>query len=106
MSTKKYKGLKLASEVVEKYTGKATFGMFMSVARNRMELTQAEMARNLGMPRAMLCDIEKNRQSVSLNLAIKIAKKAGLSERLAIKLCLEGQLKRAKVKYKVEIKAA
>jgi DNA-binding XRE family transcriptional regulator len=106
MITKKYKGFKDALTVIEKYTGKPTFGMFLRVARSTMDVTQAEMARILGVPRSMVCDIEKNRQNVSLNLAVKIAKKAGLSTHLAVQLCLNDQIKRAKIKYKVEVKTA
>lgn len=106
MSTKKYDGLMEASKLHEKYIGKSTFGMFLRAARTTMDVTQAEMARILGVPRAMVCDIEKNRQNVSLNLAIKIAKKAGLSSYLAVQLCVNDQLRRAKVKYRVEIKTA
>ena len=65
-----------------------------------------EMAKIIGVSRSMICDIEKGRQNVSIDLAVKIANKAGLSPKQAIRLCLQDQLKRAKVKYKVEVSAA
>ena len=106
MSTKKYHVFMDASKLMEKYVGKPTFGMFLSTARSVMDVTQTEMSRIIGVSRSMICDIEKGRQNVSIDLAVKIANKAGLSPKQAIRLCLQDQLRRAKVKYKVEVTAA
>lgn len=91
--------------LLEKEVGEMTFGMFLRVARNRLELSQIEMARKLKVSRGTLCDIEKGRQLVSPALAVRIAKSAGLSENLAVKACLQDQLKKANIKLKVALVA-
>lgn len=100
MSTKKLLPL------LEKEIGELTFGMFLRVARQNLELSQSEMAKRLKVSRGTLCDIEKGRQIVSPALASKIAKAAGLSEVLAVKTCLQDQLKKAKLKMLVDVSAA
>ena len=91
--------------MLEKETGPLTFGMFLRVARSSLDLSQVEMARQLGISRGTLCDIEKGRQLVSPSLAVKIAKKAGLSPTVAVKACLQDQLTKAKIKMKVDLSA-
>jgi len=94
-----------AAKELEKHVGPLTFGMFLRVARKSMDLTQVELAKMLGMTKGTLCDIEKSRQLVSPELAVKIAKKAGLSKKLAVQACLQDQLKKAKIKMTVELSA-
>lgn len=79
-------------EKLEPEVGRLTFGMFFRVSRNSMGLTQQEMADILGLAKGTVCDIEKGRQSVSVELAKKIAKTAGLSEVMAIEACLIDKL--------------
>jgi DNA-binding XRE family transcriptional regulator len=90
-------------DVLEKDVGPLTFGKFLRAARDVMNVSQAEMARKIGVARGTLCDIEKGRQLVSPTLAVKIAKTAGLSEAIAVKACLQDQLKKAQIKMKVAI---
>ena len=96
---------KRALAVLAKETGPLTFGMFLRAARTAMDVTQVEMARRLGISRSTLCDIEKGRQLVSPELAVRIAKTAGLSTTVAVKACLQDQLNKAKIKLKVELSA-
>ena len=91
--------------LLEKQVGELTFGMFLRVAREQLELSQAEMALKLKISRGTLCDLEKGRQLVSPSLAVRIAKAAGLSEILAVKACLQDQLKKANIKLKVALVA-
>ena len=91
--------------IMERRLGPINFGMFLVAARTAMDVTQAEMARQLGISRGTLCDIEKGRQLVSPALALKIAKKAGLSTTIAVKTCLQDQLNKAKIKMKVNLSA-
>lgn len=51
----------------------------------------------------MMCDIEKGRVLVSPALAVKIAKGAKFPENLAVKYCLEDQLRKAKIKMHITI---
>jgi DNA-binding XRE family transcriptional regulator len=90
---------------LKKRTGSLTFGMFMGVARRSLGLNQTEMAKKLGIARGTLCDIEKGRQLVSTTLAVKVARKAGLSEELAVRACLQDQVNKVKLKKKVELVA-
>ena len=93
MTTKR----KPLGEVLERLNGPLTFGRFVVAERMREGLTQAELARRIGMSRAKLCDIEKSRQLVSVALAAKIAKKAKWSPEVAIEACLQDQVARAHV---------
>lgn len=68
-----------------------------------MGLTQQEMANLLGVAKGTLCDIEKGKQSVSVELAKKIAKTAGLSEIMAIEACFIDQHKKSKSKFHVTV---
>ena len=95
-----------ARELLEKEVGPATFGSFLRVARTSLGLSQTEMGDLLDVSRSVICDIEKGRQLVSPKLANKIALKAGLSTILAVKLCLQDQLKAAHLKLKVELEVA
>jgi transcriptional regulator with XRE-family HTH domain len=97
---------KLASVMLENDIGKLTFGMFLRSARLSMGLSQSELGKKLGVTKSVICDIEKGRQTVSPTLAVKIAKGSGLSVILAVKLCLQDQLDKAKIKVKVELLAA
>ena len=87
----------------EKEFGPLTFGQYLRSMRTVLDLSQAEMAKKLKMGRASLCDIEKGRQLVSVALAKKIAKKAGFSEKVAIKTCIQDQLRKAKIKLRFEL---
>jgi DNA-binding XRE family transcriptional regulator len=69
-------------------------------------LTQVEMATFLKISKSSLCDIEKGRQQVSLELASKIAKKCGLSEVVAIEAALKDLVYRSGLKLDVEVKRA
>lgn len=101
MSTKKK-----ASDELIKIVGKISFGMFVRSARLSMDLTQTEMAEMLDISKSNLCDIEKGRQLVSLEFAKKVAKKAKLSEEIAVQTCIQDQLKKAKLRYNIHLEEA
>jgi DNA-binding XRE family transcriptional regulator len=103
MSTEKMKN---AMDYFDSKRGPLTFGEFVIGMRTTKDMNQAQMARFLGMSRSALCDIEKGRQSVSLALAAKIARKCRVSEAVAVQTALADQLRRAKLKLKVEVSAA
>ncbi len=93
------------SNLLKREIGELSFGDFLRSARTALDLTQVDMAKKLGVSKSVVCDIEKGRQLVSPKLALRIAKKAKLSEKLAVKLCLQDQLSKAKIKMTVEIAA-
>ena len=92
-----------ARQSLEKLVGPLTFGMFMRVARNTLEISQAEMAKRLKISPSTLCDIEKERQLVSPKLALKVARAAGLSETQAVRACLQDQVRRAGLTHQVQL---
>jgi DNA-binding XRE family transcriptional regulator len=88
---------------LKKEVGPLSFGLFMRVSRTSLGLTQEELAKRLGLTRGNVCDIEKGRQLVSTDLALKVARKAGLPEKLALKACLQDQVRKAGSEAKVEV---
>jgi len=63
--------------------------------RARLGLSQAAFARKLGVTRSYLCDLEKNRKTVSPAKAAKFARLLGYSEQQYVRLALQDALKRA-----------
>ena|SRR3990167_5517600 len=95
-----------ASDFFEKEMGPMTFGDFLTAARLAMDLSQSDLARRLKVSRSMICDIEKGRVTVSPTLAIRIAKLAGFPEKMAVKYCLQDQLRKARIKLNVSVDVA
>ena len=71
-----------------------------------VEISQAELARRLGVSRSHLCDVEKGRKVVSPERASAWAKILGFPPTVFVKLALQEQLDRAGVKMNVEVEAA
>ncbi|MNL42587.1 anaerobic benzoate catabolism transcriptional regulator [compost metagenome] len=86
--------------------GPISFGGFVRSARTMKGLSQVEMAHLLKISKRSLCDIERGRQQVSIDLAAKIAKKCGLSEILAVECAIRDSLQRAGLKFTVKLKGA
>ena len=86
--------------------GPSTFGDLLSSLRMADEVSQAALARKIGVSRGLICDIEKGRRTVSIALALKIAKAMGYSEKVILKKVLEDQLKSAKANFKIKIEVA
>lgn len=80
-----------------------SFALFMRVSRISLGLTQEEFGKKVGISRANVCDIEKGRQLVSTELAVKVAHKAGLPEKLALQACLQDQVLKAGSEAKVAV---
>lgn len=83
-----------------------TFGTFLVGVRHSMGISQVGLARKLKVSRSMICDIEKERVWVSPALAMKIAKTGKFQKDMAIQYCIQDQLKKAKIKMKVNVEAA
>lgn len=83
--------------------GPISFGGFVRSARTMKGLSQVEMAHLLKISKSSLCDIERGRQQVSIDLAAKIAKKCGLSEILAVECAIRDSLQRAGLKFKIKL---
>ena len=83
--------------------GPLTFAHVMRVARNSLGLTQADFGKKFGLSKANVCDIEKGRHVVSTTFALKIARKIGFPEKLALQACFQDQLLKADVEGKVVV---
>ena len=98
--------IKNLSKILDKELGPMSFGGFLRAARTMENLSQTDMAKILDLSKGGICDIEKGRQFVSIELAAKIAKKCGLSEALAIECAIRDSIRRAGLKLEVTIKKA
>lgn len=83
--------------------GPLSFALFLRVARTSLDLTQEQLGKKLGLSRANICDIEKGRHLVSTELAVRVARKAGLSEKMALQACLQDQVRKAGSDAKVKV---
>ena len=63
--------------------------------------SQTDFAKQLGISKQRLCDIESNRFAVSLALAKSLAKKLGLPPEWLAKLTLNAQIKKEGLKLKI-----
>lgn len=91
-------------QILEKELGVISFGGFLRAARTNKDLSQTEMADFLSISKSTLCDIEKGRQFVSLELASRIATRCGLSEVLAVEAAINDQLKKFNLKMRAHVK--
>lgn len=96
-----------AFKLMERLTGgPLTFGKMIQALREGDELTLEAFARQLGVSRQNLCDIEKGRKGVSPERAARWARLLGYPEAQWLRLALQAELDAAGLKYRVEIEAA
>jgi plasmid maintenance system antidote protein VapI len=86
--------------------GPLTFGKMITSLRECDEISQVDLARKMGISRAQLCDIEKERRAVTPAMAAKFAKVMRYSVHQFVALAIEDQLRKAGLKLKVDLKAA
>lgn len=101
MNTKKRYGLK----DFEKEHGPLTFGEALESYRLGEEISQADMAKKIGISSQSLCDIEKGRRIPTPKRAAKIAQLIGEPELFWVKLALQDELKRDNLNFKVVLTA-
>jgi len=103
MSTKKKSD---ALQYLEKLTkGPLTLGRLIKAIREGEEMSQVDFAKKLGISRSHLCDIEKDRKSVGPGRAAELARKLGYLEAQFVRLALQAQVKRARLKMDVYVEA-
>jgi antitoxin HigA-1 len=96
-----------ARKALEKARGaEMTFGTMLESLRVCDELSQAALARKLGVSRAHLCDIEKGRRPVTPERAAEFAQALGYSVNQFVAQAIEDSLRKLGLNLKVEIKAA
>jgi transcriptional regulator with XRE-family HTH domain len=85
MSTKRIDAEKFLDEML----GPGSLGKTLAAIREGEELSQTAFAKQLGISRQNLCDIEKDRKSVGPGRAARWAKKLGYSESVFVALALQ-----------------
>ena len=105
MTTKKSHETTITSAALFKGQPPLSFGSVLRAWRLGEELSQAEMARRLGLSRANLCDLEKGRKLPSPGRALRIARKLGMVEAHVIELVLQDLLRHEKVNLRVSVAA-
>lgn len=92
---------------LEKISGeKLTFGNLISSIRLGEEITQVEFAKMLGVSKQYLCDVEHGRRGVSIATAAEWAKKLRYSTDQFVRLTIQDELDKSKLKLIVHVKAA
>jgi transcriptional regulator with XRE-family HTH domain len=86
--------------------GPITFGQLAESHRLCEEISQSELARRMGISRAQLCDIEKGRRAVSVELAAQFAEALGYPVSVFVAAALEDQIRKAGLKMRVSLDAA
>lgn len=96
-----------AGPALEKLTkSETTLAKFLEAIRLGEEMSLAEFAKQLGVSRSHLCDIEQGRKTVSPARAAKFAKKLGYSEKQFITLALQDIVRKDGLKFVVKLEAA
>jgi len=100
------KGSVEATAFLEQLVGTTTFGKMLRSIRLGEELSLAAFAKQLGISRTNLSDIELGRRGVSVERAAAWAKLLGYHEGQFVQLALQAQLDEAGIKLRVDVSAA
>lgn len=96
-----------ASELEQKLLGgPLTFGEAIEALRFRDGITQAALAKRIGVSRQYLCDVEKGRRLVSPEQAARFAKAFGHPARVLVQLALQDAIRASGLKFRVAVEAA
>jgi transcriptional regulator with XRE-family HTH domain len=95
-----------ASAFLEQLVGPLTFGKALRSIRLGEEMSLAAFAKQLGISRTNLSDIELGRRGVSVERAAAWAKVLGYHEGQFVQLALQAQLDQAGIKLRVDVRAA
>ena len=100
MSKRNKKTLELLDDLAG---GPLTFGEAVRAARDLNGISQAELARLLGVGRQSVCDIEKGRALVSVEKAARIAEALKHSKKLFVRLALQDQVAKAGLDLEITV---
>ena len=95
--------IKYNSKNLEKDYEPLTFADLLIMQREDTDLTQKEMADKMGISKQKLCDFEKGRRFPSIKMAAQWAKKLKHPQEIWVRIVLQDQLRRNKLKLKVFI---
>lgn len=105
MTTKKTKSQ--AMQQLEKISGgPLTLGRYVKAIRLGEEMTQKAFAAQLGISAQHLSDVENARELVEVERAARFAKILGYPVEQFVRLALDARLKKAKLKFTVELRHA
>jgi len=86
--------------------GPLTFSTLLISIREGEEMSQAAFAKELGISRSHLCDIEKGRKSVGPARAARFAHLLGYRQESFVALALQAQVEEAGLRLNVTVEAA
>src|SRR6188768_3135049 len=93
-----------ARKHLEKLTGgPLTFGRLINATRLSEGMSLEAFARQLGVSRAYLCDVEKGRRAVSVERAAGWARKLSYLEAQYVELTLQAEVDTAGLKLRVSV---
>ncbi len=92
-----------ASEVFSQILGHVSFGDMLTSIRLSEEISQKDFAKNLGISKSDLCDIEKGRKFVSIQRAAQFAKKLNDSPEVFIQYVIQDEILRAGLNCAIKI---
>lgn len=93
-----------AMQFLESVTGgPLTLGDLLLSIRRGEQMSQAELARQLGVSRSHLCDLEKGRKTLSPRRAAHFARILGYSETQFVRLALQAMIAEAGLQLAVEV---
>lgn len=102
----KQRPLSKTRKALQKIIGQPlTFGAALRAHRMSEDMSQVELARLMDMSKAQLCDIEKERRTVSPERAAQFAKVLGYSVEHFVQLAIEDQLQKAGLQLHVHIES-
>lgn len=73
--------------------------------RQRLNLSQPELARRSGISRARIGDLERGKGLLGLERTAGLAEALGVQQRVLIELVLQGWLDEAEINYKVKVRS-
>jgi len=101
------KETKASLDFIESVTGsKLTFANNLLAIRQGEGMSQVAFAKQLGVSRQYLCDIEHGRRLVSPKMAADYAEILGYSKKQFIRLCMQDMIDRDHLDFIVEIESA
>lgn len=95
-----------AAALLEESVGPLTLGKYVNAIRLGEEETLEVFAKKLGISKQHLCDVEKDRRSVTAERAAKWAKRLGYPVSQLVGLALQAEVDAAGLDLKVTVEAA
>jgi antitoxin HigA-1 len=106
MAKRKSKGFSASSLEKKILGGPLTFGAAVEALRVSDTMSQAALARKIGISRQYLCDVEKGRRLVSPEQAARFARAFGHPPNVLVELSLQDAVRESGLKLRVRVEAA